>query len=191
MIPWDDDVDVWVDFKQRDILLTAMKSAGKEYSYWSTQGAFQWKFYLTSSKPIRHKEWRWPFIDVFFYVTNTTHIWDHNPGCCRSMLFLKKDVFPLRQIPYEGWTYPAPCNTEHVLKAAIGDLNLCQSSWYDHKRELSRTKYPLETVNCSKLFPYFPFVFRTRSGNMLNESLQIGYKPVHSILQPKYCNSES
>ncbi|XP_064650982.1 uncharacterized protein LOC135502251 [Lineus longissimus] len=191
MVPWDDDIDVWVNFKQRDLLLEALKTAGKEYNYWSTSGSFQWKFYLASSTPIRHKEWRWPFIDIFFYVTNATHIWDHNPGCCRSMLSLKKDVFPLRQIPYEGWTFPGPCNAEHIVTNAIGDLKVCQSTWYDHKRELSRTKYPLQSINCSKLFPYFPFVFRSPRGNLVKESLMIGYKPVNTILRPKYCNSES
>ena len=75
VIPWDDDIDVIIPLRERVRAYREMRrlspgygvfSAGTRLKFWSSRG----------SSAIRGRPWRWPYVDVSFYDSNATHVWD-------------------------------------------------------------------------------------------------------------------
>ena len=75
VILWDDDIDVIIPLRDRNRAYREMRllshthrvySAGTRLKFWSTRG----------SSPVRGRPWRWPYVDVSFYDSNATHVWD-------------------------------------------------------------------------------------------------------------------
>ena len=75
VILWDDDIDVIIPLSERARAYREMRrlsptyavfSAGTRLKFWSTRG----------SSPVRGRPWRWPYVDISFYDSNVTHLWD-------------------------------------------------------------------------------------------------------------------
>ena len=75
VIPWDDDIDVIIPLRERVRAYREMRrlspthgvfSAGTRLKFWSSRG----------SSAVRGRPWRWPYVDVSFYDSNATHVWD-------------------------------------------------------------------------------------------------------------------
>jgi len=79
---------------------------------------------------------RWPYIDLFFYESNTTHVWNTCPWF-PDEAWRFDTVFPLRRRPFAGLWIPAPCNTQSVLEVNF-DLRRCRS--VPHRRGVARVK---------------------------------------------------
>ena len=75
VIPWDDDIDVIISLRERARAYREMRrlspaygvfSAGTRLKFWSSRG----------SSAVKGRPWRWPYVDVSFYDSNATHVWD-------------------------------------------------------------------------------------------------------------------
>ena len=155
-IPWDDDVDVLLNTSQKAEVRRALASVPGFHLF--APENFQWKFNRMDMWSNGFKDFKWPFVDIFFFAENATHVWGEMPAY-RHFLFPKTDVFPLGRRPFEGSMLAVPRRTGVVLQvnyqtSLCSPLSLC----HKQKQRLPRSR----SVACSQLHPYFPFVRRRR-----------------------------
>lgn len=167
-IPWDDDVDVLVGskFKKRLRQILETESDWSNFLSVQTNTLSQWKVY-------RKADDHWPFIDVFFYDENQTHLWDTAPQYQGRFVYHKKDVFPFKFRLFNGLCMPVPKNIRVVLEQNY-DVDRCQSPSFNH---FTNSRIPSKrrlNLPCNQLYAWFPFVFHN-AGNqqMFSEVLKI------------------
>ena len=187
IIPWDDDIDVFVPAKDKFVLEIALR-------LWNITGFSlyhpkdeQWKFYWNKPKTLLHKSFRWPYIDIFFYTENHTHIFDQQTNYRSSFVYRKEVVFPLALRPFAGVFLPVPWNTAAVLKKNYSP-NLCTSLRFSHKTEAETPRQLRLTVPCKHLQHMYPFVHRKwlQSENCVREETKIGDVIIQSVKLPAY-----
>ena len=69
--PWDDDIDVRMDYTDRDAIENALGSVPGHTLLIYTD--FVWKFFHDENSVQTSEPWNWPFIDIFFSKVNETH----------------------------------------------------------------------------------------------------------------------
>ena len=173
-IPWDDDLDVLLNSSYR----------GHFVQYFSHLPGYQLKtvqtahghsflqFFQVNNETAFENRTKWPFVDVFFYEENETHIFD---SALYNQLYNryaweKTRLFPLKQRPFEGEIFNVPCDVEYALaQGDIRDPEDCKTHFYNHVFSVRQSGI---SVECRELYQYFPFVMR-RYGNatFVNETL--------------------
>lgn len=166
LVPWDDDLDVLIPVSARSKLHREFSNAALELIL-NTDSRFCWKLFSTGSEPIRGLNWRWPYLDIFFYDQNDTHIWDIAPQYRNNFVYPKTIIFPLKRRPFNDLFLLAPQNPRAVIDTNY-NISLCKSGSWIHKWERWGKE---RTVLCSVLFPKFPFVCRTFKNGGCNETL--------------------
>ncbi|XP_025076719.1 uncharacterized protein LOC112553593 [Pomacea canaliculata] len=156
LMPWDDDLDVVVPSWQRDAVKQVLNGLKPHFLLDVKQGV-RWKFFSARSHSITRVTWKWPFLDISFYVENRTHMWDQDLFS-RDFIFNKEDVFPLSERPFMDMMLPAPRNTKAVLSTTY-NVSECASGWFNHREEY-RITGELKSVPCEQLQQVFPFVRR-------------------------------
>ena len=172
MVPWDDDIDLYIPISQRSQLYGAFSELKPRYTL--VKSGVRWKFFSNESTPTRDYPWAYPFIDVCFYYENTTALWDVDRGFPTK--YIKSDVFPLISRPYWNLTLPAPKNTPGFLKRGGYNVEKCNTNIYNHRAQRRVGRRARVSVPCRLLFSVHPFVSRatTSSGTMVNETLYLG-----------------
>ena len=150
VIPWDDDIDVMISNNSKDEFHSLENVLKTKNIGMVKQTPHTTKLFPMAGKKVPGTDWKWPFIDVFFYQIegrkikiqetnnsmfgkiigyNTTHILD------------EKDVFPLKNNLFEGIPVNLPNNSDKVLNEFYGSdwETTCVSSSYNHKMEQSQT----------------------------------------------------
>lgn len=187
MIPWDDDIDVIVNGTDRRTVDSVLSRLEPNY-FLSTNGGdtesgdgyvYQWKFYPKEGR----RPWGWfgfpwkktlvPYVDVFFFLENETHIWNASPYF-PDEIWIKSDVFPLQLRPFGDLLLRAPCNVEAMLgRAALVDEStgdyVCVSPSYNHLTERQSLVRPI-SVSCGDLAHLYPFVVRRRRSSSRDRS---------------------
>lgn len=167
-IPWDDDVDVLVGskFKKRLRQILETESDWSNFLSVQTNTLSQWKVY-------RKADDHWPFIDVFFYDENQTHLWDTAPQYQGRFVYHKKDVFPFKFRLFNGLCMPVPKNIRVILEQNY-DVDRCQSPSFNH---FTNSRIPSKrrlNLPCNQLYAWFPFVFHNAGDQqMFAEVLKI------------------
>ncbi|XP_061173406.1 uncharacterized protein LOC133182576 [Saccostrea echinata] len=151
-IPWDDDVDVIVSSKVKRRLRRILESEMlHSLSVWGEMST-QWKVF-------RKNDNQWPFVDVFFYDENKTHIWDTVPQYRGRFVFFKSDIFPLAYRLFNGMCLPVPRNMKVIIEQNY-EIDRCQSPKFDHFTNGRIPPKKRLNIPCNKLYSRFPFVFR-------------------------------
>lgn len=171
MIPWDDDIDVLVNGSQKEAMMRALEKLPAYTLY--RPPMVQWKFFLTNTTVVHQRPFSWPYIDIFFFGENETHIWDKAKRYTQLYVYRKSDVFPLQYRPYQGSLQPVPCNSARVLSRTY-DPSYCTTSTYTHKEERSKNPESRKTVKCESLYRNFPFVFRETRAKSVIETVKVG-----------------
>lgn len=185
IIPWDDDVDIMMNSSQKELIKKALGKKSPDYEL-DIPPAGQWKFYYTHMHNLLNRNHRWPYVDMFFFEENSTHIWDEVPEYGKTFIFRKNKVFPLRNRPFNHLMVHAPCNPAACMNGYTEEI--CVASSYSHKEETPLPVYKWVTVPCDKLKFRFPFIQRTQlDDGAWNESLVNNTKLIHTIITPKYC----
>lgn len=162
IIPWDDDIDVFVSDEYRDRIDQCMS---KRLPSWMKNivmfhgqiGAPAWKFYDKTSPDWYYQHtFRWPFVDIFFYKQNRTHIWHNELGDGRA--YAKDKVFPLVLRPFGDLWVSAPCNASHMLNFI--NLSECQNRGFSHIVNFMMPIWRQRRIACKRLKRMHPFVER-------------------------------
>ena len=168
LIPWDDDVDLLLNTSQKERTRRVLQHQSKEYGLYTgtdvvdiIDGNTQWKFYSKQGYSFPNHSYKWPYIDIFFFNENTTHIWDEKPVYRDYFTFSKSQVFPLVRRPYEGLYLFGPCDSYEILSKTYNFYE-CQSRSFDHRKELDIDPTYQKGVLCRDLEEKFPFVSRHR-----------------------------
>lgn len=198
VIPWDDDIDVFMNSSDKHRLLKVLANISS-YAIHSPPN-MQWKFYKkerntmyncsdSSSGKMFVKHKTWPYIDIFFFSENDTHIWDENSMYSSTYVFAKEDIFPLTVSLFEHLILHVPRNTESVLSKTY-NIELCVTSVYSHKYETQSTSTQL-SLPCKRLYNYFPFVFEIVTDNIVYRKLMINGKVLYGTISGNSENMKS
>jgi len=159
-IPWDYDVDLAANHTDKKTLKRLFRDT-REHTLINAHGDTQhWKFSPNNgrldARRIYRRPFRRPFIDVFWFHENSSHIFF--TGWLQTNV-RKGDVFPLRRRPFGEFFLPAPCSTVAYLTASGFRVDDCVSRHLDFH---NGTVVPSKTVPCRYLANIYPFVRRER-----------------------------
>lgn len=191
-IPWDDDIDIMLNASQkaevRDTLLSLQPHFDLYMSGDNLDEPTQWKFFSTSDSLSKfiHKPFKWPYIDMFFFKENHTHIWDEVPRFAKDYVYPKTWIFPLERRPYGDLQLPAACDPGAMLRNNY-QIDLCRSRSFSHMMELPMFTFSTKDVPCTRLLNFFPFVTRTYIDGTMNETLKLGEWTLQTVTLPTYC----
>lgn len=149
-----------------------------------------WKLYTSQGRQLRPGYgYRTPFIDIFPYLENDTHVWISSPEWQKRYTWPKQLIFPLHRRPFGELLVAAPCNSLAVIKAAT-NISMCQSRPFDHLRELSIRK--VIGISCHHLANIYPFVKRSitmnGSSHLVKETLMIGGLATGEVMISNSCS---
>lgn len=185
IIPWDDDIDVILNTSDKDSLRHALSSSGDQFGIFCPSN-FWWKFFWLKAKTLPHKPFRWPYIDIFFFAENETHIFDESYDYKYSFAFLKNDVFPLSFHLFAGAMLPVPCNIHAVVEHNYSP-SLCSSPKFSHKYEVTLNSAHFKTIPCKHLYHLYPFVYRRVHGSLVYEEMVKDGRVVRNVISSNQC----
>ncbi|XP_005103976.1 uncharacterized protein LOC101864638 [Aplysia californica] len=138
-IPWDDDLDIAINVKDWVKVREALSCI--EGFHLRVQPNMHWAF--------RRQRYRFPYIDIFFYAEDETHIWALAYYIMRMTFVLsKKDVFPLTTGFFEGHLVPLPRYADRVARKVF-EYDYCLSPDAHHR---DHVELPVrKNVPCSEL----------------------------------------
>ena len=141
---------------------------------------YHWKFYKKDAESVPDEQFKWPFLDIFFYLADSKYMWGLSSMLKYDVLFPLDDIFPLRSRPFEHLYAAVPCRTEKIVLLRFG--NNCSSPTYTHKDNVLIDSVD---VSCKTLYNILPFVFRQKdqSGSVL-ETLKQGTKLMANVSIP-------
>ena len=188
VIPWDDDIDVLANISHKDILVDLFSDVpgigvvranqaildkqpfGKDSNL---SDAHMKVYKIPDNKTLLNsRSSGWPFIDIFFFGENDTHICDI---CWFSRYCWEKSrFFPVKLRPFEDRLCSVPADVEYALRQEDQPPDECIYSTRNH-RNLRRPEAlsGVKKVDCSFLKDFHPFVKRTREKGGEKESLII------------------
>jgi len=186
-IPWDDDVDIMVSYKDYPKMKEVLthRDFRKEFSYHgyhdktdeysvrnlnrvnvlpdeisnTSRRYHKFKAYFTKSPRIKRAPWKWPFIDIKFFKENETHIWKYDAPKGVVDPVHKLDFYPLHLRPFSDLWLPAPKNSQYLLHTKFKEFK-CSSAGWDHKIERHVKKEDKVTIPCGDLKDVYPYVCR-------------------------------
>ena len=161
LIPWDDGLDVMADFNQQKEVRGALRTIKDEYVISEhSEGLLKLHSRKNSKFISKSYAWKWPFIDIFWFNRNATHL--HIPWGNRN--YNVTDVFPVTERPFSYLKLKSPCNTALYLNNYYKDWTDCARPGWNHRYE-SLTGLELKQVKCKDLEGYYPMVDRKRNEN--------------------------
>eukprot|EP00979_Chaetoceros_neogracilis_P007546 scaffold1595_cov276-Chaetoceros_neogracile.AAC.3 len=162
IIPWDDDIDVYVRAEHMASLLENLESLGFGISWTKGEGYEKrvYKLYNASLPKIKRRyEHTYPFIDLF-PVNCTDGI-----SCIETNNQVKPStpimwIFPLKRRPFGRMSMPFPAKVEKVVMTRYGSRykKICHKDAYDHRIEHWYGAKHVRIMNCSDVFLPSAFV---------------------------------
>ncbi len=178
IIPWDEDVDIIISYDQGKQFENAFKQLNQtllEFHLFANknQTLSYYKIYYNYGPNAGKKHWHFPFVDIFLYTTNTTHLW--NLGYSEVKLKME-DVFPLILRPLGRLWVPAPRKSERLFQ--FDPFDKCITHSWDHRNEIGQTKI---TMDCNDLKDIYPFVEQSNKTDFI-EILKINNTIIHTVI---------
>ena len=141
-----------------------------------------WKFFSNKSSKCAPYRCRWHFIDIYFFMENTTHVYDVTSK--KPQKFgPRSDKLPPGNGIFENMIFPVPNNMESYLGKMYNMKDSCVSNWWNHKLETG-PKTKSTRIPCSKLFGVYQLFYRLNTDNASFEELRLGYKVLYSVERP-------
>ncbi|CAH8668730.1 unnamed protein product [Dicrocoelium dendriticum] len=184
-IPWDEDVDILVDLNLRTIIKRLVSLFLPEFRIYNSgerdklctkifQGINDSKDSELSIRTSRRK-WGWPFLDIGYYLSNRTHVWEHALYNRQRLVWPRDFVFPLMFRPLGRHWYPTPFATWRFLRQTKAFTGTCSVSGWDHV--LMKSSRALLT-QCKNLRDRYAFVRRQLSDKRLSNLMLSAAHPV-------------
>ena len=184
MIPWDDDVDMYIDSEKWPLARQVLSclpdiqmNMGSDY---------MWKLFHKDADLWQGEDFiKFPFIDVFLYRKDSVHVWPLTIWL-KTVLITPVDlVFPPTKGIFEGFPVDIPRKPTEILRLEYGGSVMydCYSRTFK-RRERFLVPLPERThLPCSVLENFYPFVSRKKVDKLTNtvlEERKIGDKVLSS-----------
>ena len=190
IIPWDGDADIIVNTTYKDDLYVALNMYFPAYEVIHTSRRF--KFYSRKAKKMTKNPWKWPYVDIWFFSENSTHLWDEieSKAYKRQYIYPKDIVFPTHKRPFGKILFNAPRDTFCFLQLTYETTD-CETYFYNHKLEKTE-RWRYKSVPCKDFRDNIGFVYRYEYGPNLVEVLYQGNHKMHALLvnEPSYAISD-
>uniref|UniRef100_A0A1I8G3Z7 Secreted protein n=1 Tax=Macrostomum lignano TaxID=282301 RepID=A0A1I8G3Z7_9PLAT len=184
LVPWDDDIDIMVPIAERDRFVYLLRTRAKHLRLYTW--AHHWKLWSPDTTvKLLFRNYGWPFVDLFFYGENSTHILEMDPNY-NGLAYKKEHVLPLHYRPFMGRWLPAPRDTAKFLVLTYRDPDGCHSAYFYHDVEkMAKRK---QKTRCEMLAKRFPFALKSLPSSTLEngmtglvETLYISDRPLYSV----------
>jgi len=174
MIPWDDDIDIYVRAEHMDALFENIKSLGLSVS-WTSFGKIEkrtFKVYNKTLASIPGNKHTYPFID-FFPVDCSDGLSCIEFNSAEKYSALVDSIFPLKRRPFGRLSMPFPAKVRTIVEDRYGlDFKtLCKKGAYSHRKERFTGRKNYHNMNCSDMIMPPPFVF-DRFDDITNHTLR-------------------
>ncbi|TPP63756.1 Lipopolysaccharide choline [Fasciola gigantica] len=169
MVPWDDDVDVFVDIGLRNKIQRLLGKLPRPYQWYPQKQRD--KLYTSvlpekynkmdvelSRRPFKYP-WAWPFLDICYFKSNGTHFWESNIGANNPIYIPLSVIFPTYFRPLGNDWYPAPRDTDLYLRLWYRRKVGCLNGGYSHALEKS---HEAKEIPCQMLLHQYAQVERIR-----------------------------
>ena len=204
MVPWDADIDIIVKYEDLYKVLDSIQQLSKEGRYralvkyldFQTSRFYHHKYFqdinsqnLTEENMFYHfvffptngtiglRKYKWPYIDVFLFKENTTHVWTL---CGPQAVYVKREMFyPLSSRPFGNMWLPSPRDANYSLHARYGNFeNDCgiKCSWSKGQRVQQ------VHMKCEDLRQHYPWVTRRSYPSVTEERLMYKDMLIHSVI---------
>ena len=178
VIPWDDDLDFMVNSSQKWEIVEEVNKIKPDFDLFmpctDLKDPRMWKFYSTTGTKVTMGSFKWPFVDLFFFEENMTHIWNPEPYyLSQGEVYPKSKIFPLVRRPLGQLELYSPCDPVYMLNHDY-DTSICVSREYDHRSGMRLFQFSQTRIPCEKLSSFSPLVNRTMYGDVIMETLRVG-----------------
>ena len=178
VIPWDDDLDIIVDDKRRNDLISiikGMENTSVKFDKFPGGSEDQdfYKISLKNTPSAGSRPWNFPFLDIFFYRKNQTHFWSRNEP---HKVYNIEHTYPLTMRPMGELWLPSPRSPEKFFP--FDPYQTCKGKSYNHRKEKGG---PEITLRCKRLFDVYPFVHRDNHSNS-TEILKLNNQTIHTVI---------
>ena len=176
--PWDDDVDIMIPFKDKQLFLDQLNEMNEtlvEHHIIRNEHKQReyYKIYLDHTPSAGGYRWRFPFVDVFLYVKNESHVWQiGDPDTMQSI----EHIYPLVMRPLGELWLPAAHSPEKIF--LFDPFDRCIGHFWDHRNEAGMGQID---VKCQDLREFYPFVQRDNRSNS-TEILIRNHSIIHTII---------
>ena len=181
IIPWDDNVDVIIPYDEEERFSRAFEQLNQTLlqSYIGRRAIKHMsssKIFYKDAPHVGEFNWRFPFLDVFFYERNETHLW-----CLKipDFKYSVDDIFPLVLRPLGQLWLPAP-RIFTTISSTRTMFDVCITHFWNHRLEDS-SKEP-KTVQCSELNIIYPFVQQSTYETTSTEVLKLNDTITQTII---------
>lgn len=162
IIPWDDDTDVMIPFDKLDVFVKALEQMNQtliQYYHWKSDESERqyFKLYFQHTSSAGDQSWNFPFVDVFLFVKNETHLWQIDDPQTAAQL---EHIYPLVLRPLGELWLPGARNPSQIF--GFDPYSECRGHFWDHRIEDGIEEV---TMNCSSLTTFYPFVERSPDNN--------------------------
>ncbi len=200
ILPWDDDVDIVIRHDDMCKVIEAIQNQEnlqmigkfqKLKGYWnfrdlnyknvSSNNLMICGKVFTPSGVVR-RSWRWPFLDIWPVVENTTHMWfTFRKGNPRPVKLAR--IYPLTKRPLGRLWLPAPQDSDNILHEWYGDYeNQCEMGDWNHHEETALDPSRRLSSRCHQLRAYYPYVLRQLCPSYTIERLMFKNDAIHSVV---------
>ena len=223
VIPWDDDFDLMVDYRDYPKLKQTFQnkifwSKYNIHGFWDRTNEYAFhllnqtfpdvehvedtkgkmtkrrreryhavKIFKNDQKSAGNNTWTFPFIDIFFFKQNLTHIWQLNTGTQRMKWFTSiSEFYPFHLRPFAGMWLPAPHKPAILLKNRYHVFKCHSHEWNHEKESYIKAKFRV-SIPCENLQTVYVNIKRTKSANGTLESVFLSNELVYSVfIEEKY-----
>ena len=160
-IPWDDDVDLFLAYINRDAFLRQCKSMANFYPNISLEcivagNAIKLSVKTENSQKTRYR-WYSPFVDIFLFQIKKGKIIEVSPsGRARRQSYNLNNYFPTRPFYFGGIYVIGP---QEKISITRYNVSACKGSRYHHRSENPSVYRGTHIVDCCHLSRLFPFVY--------------------------------